>query len=115
MLVTPVAADVVEYFSNDDPNYYQNHIFLMHVWVEQNMYKIQRSYAAFVELDYKLRYQYPRSQLPALPLAGGYSTVNKAPARRFSTSTIPSDGNLVSNSTGQEKIARKMLKRKDPN
>ncbi|RYH07055.1 hypothetical protein EON65_42170 [archaeon] len=113
--VTPLAVDVLEYLLVEDSNYYQNHVFILQVWLEQNMYKIQRSYAAFVELDYKLRYQYPRSQLPALPLAGAYSSVSKAPSRRFSTTSTPADATPSSNPAATEKPGRKLLKRKDPN
>eukprot|EP01031_Cornospumella_fuschlensis_P030877 gene30877-37313_t len=113
---SPLTVDVLEYLLIEDSNYYQNHVFVLQVWLEQNMYKIQRSYAAFVELDYKLRYQYPRSQLPTLPLAGAYSSVSKAPSRRFSTTSTTADvPPSAANPSGAEKPGRKLLKRKDPN
>lgn len=108
-----VAVEVVEYNLVDDPGYYQHHVFGLNVWLDQNTYRIYRSYAAFVELDYKLRYQYPRSTLPALPLAGSKSAVTKAPSRRFSTAPSSDTSNHLNNTSEKVSAKRKMLKRVD--
>lgn len=108
--VPQVSVQVLDYNLSDDPGFYQHHVYTLQIWMEQNLYKIDRSYAAFVELDYKLRYQYPRSNLPALPLAGCKSSVKKAPARRFST--VTTDPNLPAN-TSEKSTKRKLMKRID--
>ena len=68
--MTSLSVEVVDYMILDDPNYYNSHVFTLEIWMEQNVYKIQRSYAAFLELDKGLRRKYPRSALPTLKLAG---------------------------------------------
>lgn len=63
--------EVVDYQTiSGDPNYYNNHVFTVKVWVQQHMYAVERSYASFCELDSRLRKQYARSNLPTLKLAG---------------------------------------------
>ena len=63
--------EVVDYhIMGNDPNFYNNHIFTIKIWIKQHMYAVSRSYAAFCELDCRLRKQYARSNLPALKLIG---------------------------------------------
>jgi hypothetical protein len=87
--VSKLSVEVADYLLLDDPSYYQSHVFVLQVWIEQDLYEIQRSYVAFVELDNQLRRKYPRSKLPVLPLAGAKDKVfqgnNKsAKSTRFS-------------------------------
>jgi hypothetical protein len=114
-----VSVEAVEYLLVEDAGYYNNHVFVLKVWMEQEMYKIQRSYASFVQLDYMLRYQYPRSQLPQLPLAGAKSAVKKAPTRRYSVIPGATESTPAGSATGSTSIAsntsekKKLMKRVD--
>jgi hypothetical protein len=63
-------AAVLDYYSLDDKSYYENHFFILQVFIEQYEYKIERSYSSFCELDLKLHHQYPKTKLPTLPLEG---------------------------------------------
>lgn len=94
-----LSVEVIEHYLQDDASYYQNHIFIIQVFLEQNEFRIYRSYAAFCELDHKLRRQYPRSTLPALPLAGA-SAFQKKAGKRFSilSSSDKAGGNSTVNS-----------------
>jgi hypothetical protein len=73
--ITP-AADVVaglevsDYALSGDPNFYDSHIFIIKIWVAQDMYTIERSYSHFCMFDARLRKKYSRTELPALPLNG---------------------------------------------
>lgn len=75
--------EVKDYYLSDDAAYYQNHVYILQIFMEQNEYKLNRSYASFLELNQKLRRQYPRSNLPNLPLAG-VEAFGKPTGRRFS-------------------------------
>jgi hypothetical protein len=63
-------AAVLDYYSLDDKSFYENHFFILQVFIEQYEYKIERSYSSFCELDLKLHHQYPKTKLPTLPLEG---------------------------------------------
>ena len=77
--------EVVDYqCSSGDPNFYNNHVFTIKIWIQQHMYAIERSYASFCELDWRLRKQYARSNLPVLKLAG----VSQVPKYIKNTNTI---------------------------
>jgi hypothetical protein len=74
------------------------------------MYVVHRSYAAFCELDGRLRKQYARSHLPTLKLAGALAAIKIA--KRNST---PKDGNSAltyppesENDNGQPKLFRRV-------
>jgi hypothetical protein len=122
-IVSTITVEVIDYHLIDDANYYQSHVFILQVWIEQNMYKLNRSYAAFVELDYKLRYQYPRSQLPQLPLNGCITSAKIAPARRFSARSSvasspisqpqQSDSALLITAGSEKRSKKKLMKRTD--
>jgi hypothetical protein len=63
--------EVVDYHcAQGDPNLYQSHVFTIKIFVQQHLYAIERTYAAFCDLDARLRKQYARSKLPPLKLAG---------------------------------------------
>ena len=67
----PLTVEVIEYFvDDDDPPFYNNHIFILRVWAGDSIYSVNRSYAAWCELDALLRRQYPRTKLPILDLLG---------------------------------------------
>eukprot|EP01033_Poteriospumella_lacustris_P010353 gene10353-7358_t len=85
------SVEVTDYYLQDDSNFYQNHIFIIQMFLEQNEIKLYRSYAAFCELDTKLRRQYPRSSIPTLPLAG-LSAFQKKGGKRFSILSGSSQG-----------------------
>ena len=69
--VNRIDCEVVDYtLINEDPSYYNNHIFTIKVWIQKHMYAVERSYAAFCDLDVRLRKQYARSNIPLLKLAG---------------------------------------------
>lgn len=65
-----VSIEVADYIVQGDVNFYNNHNFIIKVWMGQEMYSITRSYLSFCELDAKLRRQFARSKLPVLNLAG---------------------------------------------
>jgi predicted nucleic acid-binding Zn-ribbon protein len=103
--------EIVEYqVLSGDATYYNNHIFTIKVWIHQHMYVVHRSYAAFCELDGRLRKQYARSHLPTLKLAGALAAIKIA--KRNST---PKDGNSAltyppesENDNGQPKLFRRV-------
>eukprot|EP01040_Poterioochromonas_malhamensis_P009252 gene9252-10041_t len=76
-------AAVIDYYSaGEEKQYYEHHFFVLQIFIEQQEYRIERSYASFCELDLKLRHQYPRTELPKLPLSG-ISAYEKKHQRRF--------------------------------
>jgi hypothetical protein len=71
--------EVVDYhLINGDPNFYNYHVFTIKVWIKQHMYAVERSYAAFCELDSRLRKQYARSNIPNLKLCGAMAAIKIA-------------------------------------
>ncbi|KAJ1435879.1 hypothetical protein B484DRAFT_445907 [Ochromonadaceae sp. CCMP2298] len=74
--------EVMDYSISGNSNFYNNHLFTLRVWARQQTYTVTRSYAAFCELDARLRRQYARSNLPELNLAGAQShAFNRATSR----------------------------------
>jgi hypothetical protein len=62
--------EVSDYALSGDPNLYDSHIFIIKIWVAQDMYTIERSYSHFCMFDARLRKKYSRTELPTLPLNG---------------------------------------------
>jgi hypothetical protein len=101
-----LSVEVKEYYLLDDTAYYQNHVYILQIFMEQNEYKLNRSYASFLELNQKLRRQYPRSNLPTLPLAG-VEVFGKPTGRRFS---LLSSASNSSRSTPAAKESQKDIR-----
>eukprot|EP01038_Epipyxis_sp_PR26KG_P007411 gene7411-10102_t len=81
--MSSISIEVIEHniFPDSDPNYYNNHYFTCQVWLEQEMYQINRTYDSFCELDIKFKKQYSRSKLPNLPLNGLNLFVKKSKSK----------------------------------
>lgn len=62
--------EVSDYTVSGDPILYDSHIFIIKIWVAQDMYTIERSYSHFCMFDARLRKKYSRTELPPLPLNG---------------------------------------------
>lgn len=70
MKIMDFGIEVSNYQVQGDQNDFDNHVFTITVWVAQDNYDIQRSYAMFCDLDSRLRRKYPKSNLPENPLSG---------------------------------------------
>jgi PX domain len=72
---------VIDYNLIGDAKLYECHEFTVEVWVGQNNYAVDRTYADFCEFHRRLQRKYPKTELPALPLNGLNSFTKKSVVR----------------------------------
>jgi hypothetical protein len=87
--ISSFGVEVVDYACVGDENSYSNHIFTIRVWVDQLMFTINRTYAAFCEFDAQLRRKYPRTTIQPLPLSGATVYARRASVKVPSGSVTP--------------------------
>lgn len=105
------------HFIVEEGDSYDNHVFIIDVFVDGLNYSVDRSYVDFVDLDRRIQRKYPRCQLPNLPLSAA-STVERALGKIANAkSTDPERKRSISvimNPASPEKDASKFLQvRKD--
>lgn len=79
-----------------------NHIFIIKIWISQNVYEIKRSYTNFCDFDFNLRKMFPKSQILECPLQLLNNNTNKVlksvkTNRKNSLARIINSNEIVSN------------------
>jgi hypothetical protein len=101
-------AEVTDYYCEGDENNYNDHVFTLRVWVGQRVYHITRSYSAFCELDIGLRKKFPKTNIPAIPLAGATNFVKSTSytQRAYMANNDPNNPNAkITSSTSSKSLS----------
>ena len=65
--------DVIEYTIDGEATSLEAHIFTLEIWLNQEPYRVRRSYKEICEFDIRLRKQYPKTTLPPCPFSVSFS------------------------------------------
>jgi ribosomal protein S15P/S13E len=88
-VISNFGVEIIDYSCIGDENSYANHLFTIRIWVDQNMFSVNRTYAAFCEFDTQLRRKYPRSNVPTLPLSGAAAFARRATVKLPPGGAVP--------------------------
>ena len=73
--------DVVEHEINGEFTSHDAHLFTIEIWLNQEPYRIKRSYRDICDFDYQLNKKYPKTNIPPCPFTQSSITVQKGGIR----------------------------------